>query len=149
MERGAEQLNLRVNGKPDASTTGDMATQLLLGHLPLFLKPDSQRALVIGLGSGITCGAVACHSTIQQLDTVEISPEVVSAAELFQTYNRNVLHDPRLRLVVEDAKTSLQLTAETYDVIISEPSNPWMAGVATVFSREFYQSCRAHLRTNG
>ena len=149
VEAGVEQLNLRINAKPDASTTGDMATQLLLGHVPMLLRPESERALVIGLGSGVTCGAVVCHPTLRHLDAVEILPEVVAAAGLFASRNDHVLEDRRLKLVVDDAKSFLQLSKETYDVIISEPSNPWMSGVAGVFSREFYQSCRSHLRPDG
>jgi spermidine synthase len=149
VEEGAEYLNLKINGKPDAGTAEDVSTQLLLGHVPMLLKPDARKALVIGLGSGMTCGAVACHPSIERLDAVEIQPEVVRAARLFAAHNGGVLDDPRLRLVVEDAKSFLQMTKVTYDVIISEPSNPWMAGVAGVFSREFYENCRERLQTNG
>jgi len=123
-EGDTEHLALKVNGKPDAGTKADVSTQLLLGHLPLLLRPDSQRALVIGLGSGMTCGAVLQHSPIQQVDAVEISPEVVEAARLFSAHNHDALNSPRLRVIVEDAKSFLAITGHAYDVIISEPSNP-------------------------
>src|SRR5262249_164866 len=77
------------------------------------------------------------------------SPEVVAAARLFATHNGQVLDDPRLKLAVDDAKSFLQLGGQSYDIIISEPSNPWMAGDADVFTQEFYQSCRGPLRTDG
>ncbi len=147
--KGQENLALRVNGKTDATTTGDMPTQLLLGHLPMLLHPESKRALVIGLGSGATCGAVALHPTIQRLDAVEISPDVARAARLFSPHNHAVLDDARFHLVVDDAKSYLQITTNCYDVIVSEPSNPWMAGVAGVFTREFYESCRERLQPGG
>lgn len=140
---------LKVNGKTDAGTGADMATQLLLGHLPMLLHPNATNALVIGLGGGVTAGAVAAYPSIRNLDVVEISPEVVQAAGFFEAHNRQVLRDPRLHLTIEDAKSFLLLTDRRYQVIISEPSNPWMAGVAGVFSLEFYQSCRAHLVPDG
>jgi len=144
-----DTLALRVNGKTDASTASDMPTQLLVGHIPLLLRPDSKRVLVIGLGSGITCGAAMNHPSVERLDAVEISPEVAKAARLFAAHNGKVLDNPRFRLVVDDAKSFLQMSDERYDVIISEPSNPWMAGVAGVFTREYYENCHARLQTNG
>lgn len=141
---------LSINGKPDAgSTIFDMYTQLLLGHVPMLLRPQSERVLVVGLASGMTCGAVAAHPSVKRLDVVEIASEVVLATRFFDEQNHQVLNDPRLHLHVEDAKTFLLLTPEIYDVIISEPSNPWMAGVAGIFTREFYESCRARLHPDG
>ena len=142
-------LALKVNGKADASTTDDMPTQVLIGHIPMLLRPDSKQVLVIGLGSGVTCGAIATHPKVNRLDVVEILPEVAQAARLFSAHNGKVLDDPRLKLHVEDAKSFLQTTTRTYDVIASEPSNPWMIGVAGVFSREFFTSCRDHLTEDG
>jgi spermidine synthase len=142
-------LFLKVNGKTDASSTGDMTTQLLLGHLPLLLRPSCTNALVVGLGCGATAGAVAAHSSIQRVDVVEIAPEVREAARLFDAHNRRVLDDPRVRVTIDDAKSFLLLSGTRYDTIISEPSNPWMVGVAGVFSLEFYQQCRAHLAPDG
>jgi spermidine synthase len=142
-------LFLKVNGKTDAGTARDMITQLLMGHLPMLLHPSAREVLVIGLGSGCTAGAVACHPSLQRLDVVEITPEVVEAAKLFEAHNCRVLQEPRLRLHIEDAKSFLQLSDRRYDAIISAPSNPWMAGVAGVFSLEFYQQCREHLAEGG
>ncbi len=144
-----EQLNLRVNGKPDASTSGDMATQLLLGHLPMILHEGASRALVVGLGSGITSGAMLLHPSLKKLETVEISPEVADAARLFSSWNHQVLSDSRMRLAIEDARSYLERGRARYDVIVSEPSNPWMSGVAGLFTQEFYQDCRSHLAPGG
>jgi spermidine synthase len=146
---GIEHLSLAVNGKPDASTGNDVTTQRLLGHIPMLLRPDSRQVLVVGLGSGMTCGAVLRHPTVEHLDAVEISPEVAEAARLFAAYNDNVLDHPKFHLAQEDAKTFLQLTRREYDVVVSEPSNPWMAGVAGVFSHEYYRSCRERLAPRG
>lgn len=146
---GKKHLTLKVNGKADASTGLDMSTQLLSGHIPMLLRPDSQQVLVVGLGSGMTCSAVARHPTIQSVDLVEISPEVVEGARHFRDYNDNVLENPKVRVVIEDAKSFLKITEKTYDVIVSEPSNPWMAGVSGVFSLEYYEDCRSRLKPDG
>lgn len=149
VDAARSNLVLKVNGKSDASTLGDMATQLLIGHLPLLLRPAAEEVLVVGLGSGVTAGAVLAHPTVRRVDVVEITPEVVEAARWFAPHNRGALDDPRLRLVIEDAKSFLRISDRQYDVIASEPSNPWVAGVAGVFTYEFYASCRARLRPGG
>ncbi|MDA1275454.1 MAG: fused MFS/spermidine synthase [Verrucomicrobia bacterium] len=148
-EQGRELIGLKVNGKPDASTQLDVITQRLIGHIPMFLRPESRQALVIGLGSGMTCASIARHPTIERIDVVEISPEVAEAARHFRDFNDSVLDNPRLNLAVEDAKSFLKLTDQQYDIVISEPSNPWMAGVAGVFSLEYYESCRERLKPGG
>jgi spermidine synthase len=144
-----EVMALKVNGKSEASTGLDVSTQLLIGHIPMLLRPQSRHALVVGLGSGMTAGAVARHSSIERLDVVEISPEVVEAAKSFVDHNDRVHENPRVHIVLDDAKSFLRTTTNRYDVVISEPSNPWMAGVAGVFTREYYESCRDRLQTNG
>ncbi|MCF7762684.1 MAG: fused MFS/spermidine synthase [Verrucomicrobia bacterium] len=144
-----ESIGLKVNGKPDASTELDVITQRLLGHIPMLLHPESRDTLVVGLGSGMTCASVARHPSVERVDVVEISPEVVEAARFFKDYNDAVLDNPKLHLTVEDAKSFLKLTQRSYDIIISEPSNPWMAGVAGVFSLEYYENCREKLKPGG
>lgn len=144
-----EVLALKVNGKSEASTGLDVSTQVLIGHIPMLLRPQSRHALVVGLGSGMTASAVARHPSIQRLDVVEISPDVVEAARFFAEHNDRVHENPRVRIVLDDAKSFLRTTTNRYDVLISEPSNPWMAGVAGVFTREYYESCRDRLQTNG
>jgi predicted membrane-bound spermidine synthase len=147
---GRRDLSLKVNGKSDASTGDDMSTQLLVGHLPVLLHPASTEALVVGVGSGVTVGALLRHSALKHVEVVEISPEVVVAArDHFAPFNHDALRDPRCHTSVEDAKTFLRTTESRYDLIITEPSNPWMAGVAAVFSREYYEDCRARLKPDG
>jgi predicted membrane-bound spermidine synthase/tetratricopeptide (TPR) repeat protein len=147
-EAGAEHIILKVNGKVDASTTGDLPTQILSGHLPLLLQPQAREVLVIGMGSGITAGSVLRHP-VGRVDLVEISPEVVEGSRFFSPFNHEPLRDPRLRLHVDDAKTLLRVAQTRYDVIISEPSNPWMAGTANLFSVEFYRDVRRRLSPEG
>ncbi|WP_242352486.1 MULTISPECIES: fused MFS/spermidine synthase [Anaeromyxobacter] len=147
--RTGEHLFLSVDGKTDASTNGlDMRTQLLLGHLPALLAPDASRALVIGLGSGITAGALAQYP-LRAIDVAELEPAVVDAARLFARENHDVLGDARLRVIAGDGRHILAAAAQPYDLIVSEPSNPWIAGVANLFTREFYRVAREHLSDDG
>ena len=112
------------------------------------MHPDPRRVCVIGLGSGVTLGAALTHP-IEQVDVIEISPEVVEASAFFVTENRDALRDPRTRLILGDGRSHLLLSQSRYDVIISEPSNPWMAGVASLFTREFFLAARARLAPGG
>lgn len=139
---------LFVNGKADASTGNDMPTQTLLAALPLVLKPATRDIMVIGIGSGVTCGT-AMLFPVRSVDAVELSPEVVDAAAYFAQVNHNVLSDPRLHLHIEDGKTFIQRTDKKYDLIISEPSNPWISGVGDLFSIEHLGDCRRALREGG
>src|SRR6266508_65170 len=148
VSKAGEHLFLRVNGKLDAGTAGDMPTQLMSGHLPLLLHADPKKVLVIGLGSGITAGAVARYP-IERLDVVEIEPAVVEASRFFGQLHGGVLEDPRVRTVIADGRNFLLTTPERYDVIISEPSNPWMSGLASLFSEEFFRLAGERLRPGG
>jgi spermidine synthase len=141
--------SLAIDGKVDASNGGDMLTQRLLGLLPILLHPAPREALVIGLGSGVTADAVLASGEVQHLDVVEISPEVVDASAYFERENRSILNNPRVRLLVGDGRSHLRLSNRQYDVIVSEPSNPWMAGIAALFTREFFEATRARLRSGG
>jgi spermidine synthase len=139
---------LRVNGKTDASNGVDMHMQLMLGHLPMLLHPDARSAMVVGLGSGVTVGAVAAHP-VTRVDVVEIEPAVVEAAAFFQRENRDALRDHRVHLAIGDARNVLLASDRRWDVIVSEPSNPWIGGVATLFSAEFYALARSRLAPGG
>ncbi len=144
-----ERLWLKVNGKTDASTMSDMSTQLHLGHLPMLLHPNPKRGLIIGLGSGCTANAVLKYD-IERLDIVEISEAVVEASRHFAPVIPSPMDDPRVHLHVTDAKEYLRLQPEgSWDFIISEPSNPWIAGIGNLFSEEFFHEARSHLRAGG
>lgn len=139
---------LAVDGKVDASNRGDMLTQKLVAHLPLLLHENPRDVAIVGLGSGVTVGAALSHP-ISRVDVVELSPQVVEASHFFDEENRHALQDPRTHLIVGDGRSHLLLSARQYDVIISEPSNPWIAGVAALFTREFFQMARARLAPHG
>ena len=145
--RTGDYLALRTNGKVDASNH-DVTTQLLLGHLAALAHPP-RRVLLVGFGSGMTASTFVGYPELERLDVVEIEPAVVAAAPLLAPLNRNVLLDPRVHVTFDDARNFLFTTREQYDLIVSEPSNPWIAGVATLFTREFYAAARGRLAPDG
>jgi spermidine synthase len=121
----------------------------MVGHLPLLVHPDPRDVLVIGLGTGVTAGSIARHG-IRRLDVVEIEPAVVEAAgQFFSEANGHVLLDPRTRTLIADGRNFLLTTPDRYDVLISEPSNPWISGLAALFSEEFFRLARTRLRPGG
>jgi len=141
-------LSLAIDGKVDASNRSDMLTQKIVAHLPLLLHGHPRTICIIGLGSGVTLGSALRHP-IERADVVELSPEVVDASRYFAEENRHALDDPRTRLIVGDGRSHLLLSSGQYDVIISEPSNPWIAGVASLFTREFFAVARERLAPGG
>jgi len=139
---------LKINGKTDASNgPGDVATQLLLGHLPFLLK-DAKRVGVIGWGSGMTVGAVLRHP-VDHVDAFEIEPAVIEASRFFEPLNGRPLDDERVELILGDARNQLQRGEKSYDVIISEPSNPWITGVSNLFTKDFFEIAAKRLEPDG
>ena len=141
-------LGLRLNGKTDASSRGDLCTQLLIGHVPMAANPGAKDVFILGLGSGITGGAILGHP-ITNLTIAENCEPIIRAAKYFEPWNRGVLTNALTKVVCEDARTFLKLSPQKYDVIITQPSNPWMAGVGSVFSREYYQLGASRLKEGG
>jgi spermidine synthase len=146
-KRGNAQF-LVISGKVDAGSREDMLTQILSGQIPLLLAKNPEDILVIGLASGVTLGAVAQHP-VKAIDVVEISYEVREAASLFSEVNHDVLKDERVDLIIQDGRNHLLLTDRLYDVIISAPSNPWMAGIGNLYTAEFFKLARERLRPGG
>jgi len=145
---GTVKYSLLNSGKPDASSHGDRSTQTLLAHVPLLFHPDPGNVMVLGLASGMTAGEVL-HYPVSRMDVLEINKQVLKACEIFRPWNNNCLNDPRSRIILQDGRNHLALTNETYDVIISEPSNPWMAGLANLYTLEFFQMVKNRLRDKG
>lgn len=147
--RGAGTLAVTVDGKTDATNAGDMDTQVLLGLLPALVHGSPREALVIGLASGVTSGALLAVPSVTRVETAEIEPAMIPAARIFSAWNGGVLDDPRVDLRITDGRNLLAMGRRSYDVIVSEPSNPWMAGVAALFTREAFQAARARLAPGG
>jgi spermidine synthase len=139
---------LKVNGKPEASTAGDMPTQILIGTLPLLVRQQTDDVLLIGLGSGVTLGSVE-QFPAKRITCVELEPAVVEASQHFQDVNNRPLDDPRLRMISNDGRNFIYTTSEKFDVIVSEPSNPWLTGVANLFTLEYFKRGAERLKEDG
>jgi spermidine synthase len=115
----------------------------------MLMHPNPQDVLVIGLGSGITVGSTAAHESAGRIDVLEISPEVVAASEFFTAEHGDVLSDPRVHLIVADARNFILSESQNYDVITSEPSNPWISGISNLFTQDFFELARGRLAPGG
>jgi predicted membrane-bound spermidine synthase len=151
--------SLQINGKTDASNLDDFPTEILLAGLPLLLHPDPKEVLVIGLGSGITAGAATRYDEVKRIDAVEIEAAVARGALQFARDHGDVLPDPgrrpphpghpKLRLLIQDARQHCAVTPSRYDVVISEPSNPWMSGPSHLFTLEHFRNLKRVLKDDG
>lgn len=154
---GLGTVNIRTNGKvdaaigmnPDGGSTDDEPTMVLLAAIPMSLNPQARTAANIGLGSGLTTTILLYNDSFQQVDTVEIEPAMVEGAKIFRPRVEAAFTDPRSKIHIDDAKTFFSMHNKKYDIIISEPSNPWVSGVAGLFSEEFYRLISNYLTENG
>jgi spermidine synthase len=159
-------ISLATNGKPDASLSphwfrscdstsvlvplnGDPATQTLSPLVTLAHAPWARTAAMIGQGSGMSSHLLLGHPNLKELVTLEIEPQMIAGSRLFYPANRRVFDDPRSRIVIDDAKSYFASEQRRYDLIISEPSNPWVSGVSGLFTTEFYSRIKGFLSENG
>ncbi len=140
--------SLAINGRTNASDSEDMPTQIMLGQIGVLLAPQLNKALVVGFATGVTVGSIL-QSPIQSVECVEIEPAAVTASHYFEHVNQHPLDDHRTHLIIDDARTYLRVNPDTYDLIVSEPSHPWVPGVANLFTREFFALGRGRLRDDG
>jgi spermidine synthase len=141
--------SLITNGKPDGDTHGDYGTMAMAALVPSLMLDAPERVFVVGFGTGITVGEFAAMDSVREVKVAEISPGVVEAAPLFDFANFGVSTHPKVEIIASDAYRSLMQTEGRYDVIASEPSNPWVTGVEMLFSREFLEAARARLSPGG
>src|SRR5882672_2227179 len=146
---GESGRSLRVSGKVDGSDRGDMDTQVMLGLAPAVARVGATSALVIGYGTGVTAHVLAAVPGVARVKVVELEPSVIQMDSFFVGVNGSVLARPAVRVVIDDARSAFQLDRERYDVIVSEPSNPWVAGVATLYTPEFFRIARDRLSDDG
>lgn len=146
---GSTGLAFAVNGKVDGHSRYDAGTQVMSGLLGALLHTAPKRVLVVGLGTGSTAGWLADVPGVERVDVVELEPAVAEVARRCAPVNRDALANPRLRVVFGDAREHLLTTRERYDLVVSEPSNPYRAGIASLFSREFYRAVVARLEDGG
>jgi spermidine synthase len=138
-----------VNGKTDGSARGDASTQVMLGLLGAMRHPQPRRALVIGLGTGSSAGWLGAIPSMEQVDVVELESLVLDVARASEAVNHDAMHNPKVRITIGDARETLLTTRDRYDVIASEPSNPYRAGIASLFTIEYYRAARARLTDDG
>ena len=156
VEKLGGERSLLTNGKVDGATdpvgtklTGDDTTMVMLGALGPIHHPEARTAAVIGLGTGTTSAVLLGSPKLERVDTIEIEPLMADAAQLFRPRNAAVFDDPRSRIVIDDARAHFSRTPARYDLIVSEPSNPWVSGVSGLFTTEFYGHVAAHLAPDG
>jgi predicted membrane-bound spermidine synthase len=148
---------IRTNGKVDASiernperkAAVDEATMILAAALPIAIKPNAELVANIGFGSGLTTHTLLASPKIKDLDSIEIERAMIEGAKLFEPRNSRAYADPRSHIHIEDAKTFFASAGKRYDIIVSEPSNPWVSGVSTLFSEEFYGHVKRYLKDDG
>src|SRR5690606_25387821 len=155
-----------TNGKPDASVVldrwpkdrdpelgpdiaGDEPNQFLVGLLPLMVRPDATHGALIGFGSGVTCHTMLASPVLERLDTIEIEPEMVRGSRFFMQVNHRAYEDERNHIWFDDAKAYFASAGTRYDFIISEPTNPWVSGVSSLFTVEFYRESKRYLKPGG
>jgi spermidine synthase len=138
-----------VNGKPDSSTFEDYPTMGLAALLSSLFAEQAERGFVVGYGTGVTVGELASLDSIHEVVVAEISAGVLHAAPLFDFANRGASYHPKVRLVRSDAYRALLRSKGGYDVIVSEPSNPWVTGIEMLYSREFLEAARGRLSEGG
>ncbi|MDB4968333.1 MAG: hypothetical protein JWN44_4022 [Myxococcales bacterium] len=156
VERWSKTVALKNNGKVDASNGDDMSTQIMVGLMPFTFwnaaHPDTTRkprAAVIGFGSGVTIGAVTQYP-IEHADVVELEPAVVTAgAKYFAPWNHQPEKNPRVKVIIGDGRNFLTQASDKYDVIVSEPSNPWITGVSNLFTVDYWRLARGRLADDG
>jgi spermidine synthase len=149
VRRDQNTLSMAINGRTNASdSVFDMPTQVMLGHLPVLIAPRINSGLIIGYATGITLGSML-ESPIQSVTCVELEPATVEASRYFEHVNKHPLEDPRTKLIIDDARSFLRVTPNRYDMIVSEPSHPWVPGVANLFTQEFFTLGRERLNDDG
>jgi spermidine synthase len=148
-EGRVHRRSIVVNGKSDGDTLSDYGTTAMLGVVPALFAERAEHAFVIGFGTGITAGELSQLAEMKSVTVAEISPGVIAAAPLFDFANYGASHDPKVKLVHGDAYRTLVRSERQYDVIVSEPSNPWVTGVEMLYSREFLTQARDRLTPRG
>jgi spermidine synthase len=146
---GAVQFH--VSGKVEASTESyDMRLQRMLGHLPALLHRNPKSVLIVGFGAGVTAGSFVVHPEVQRIAICEMEPIIPpTATRYFARQNYNVIHDPRTRIIYDDARHFVLTTPERFDIITSDPIHPWVKGSATLYSKEYFELVKRNLNHGG
>jgi spermidine synthase len=143
--------NFHVSGKVEASSEIlDMRLQRLLGHVSALMHPEPKSVLIVGFGAGVTAGSFVLHPSVTRIVICEIEPLVPQrVAPFFSTENNDVMNDPRVEVVYDDARHFILTTDEKFDVITSDPIHPWVKGAAALYTRDYFEHVKAHLNPGG
>lgn len=144
-----EDTSFIVNGKSDGAAVDDAPTQVMGGLVGAILHPNPRSALVVGLGTGSTAGWLGAVPSMERVNVVELEPVVLDVAKACTAVNHDVLHNPKVNIRIADAREVLLTSRDRYDIVFSEPSNPYRAGIASLFTREFYEAVSARLNRGG
>ena len=149
VRKDAETISMAINGRTNASdSVFDMPTQVMLAQVPMLVAPKLDNGLIIGFATGVSVGAML-QSPIKSVTCVELEPATIKGSHFFDHVNNQPLNDSRTKVIIDDARTYLRVTPNRYDVIVSEPSHPWVPGVANLFTQEFFQMGRERLSEQG
>jgi spermidine synthase len=142
-------ISLLINGKSQSDSIYDARQNLMLGHLSMLSHNRPKKVLLVGLGTGVTLGAIEQYPELEQVIVVELEPEIISAAKYFNHINNQALKDPRLKIVNGDGRNYLLISNQKFDVITSEPSHLWIKGMANLYTKEYFELAKKHLTENG
>ncbi len=147
---GSHSPYLKVNGKTDASLgLQDMAHQILTGLLPAALHPEPKKIALVGLGSGVTAATLVALDSVEIVRCAELEAAIVDVQSYFGPYTEHVLNHKKLDLEVNDGRTFILGAPEQFDLIVSQPSNPWIAGIGNLYTEDFYKACSERLTDGG
>jgi spermidine synthase len=143
--------NFHISGRVEASSEPqDMRLQRMLGHIPALFHAQPRSVLVVGCGAGVTAGSFLVHPDVERVVICEIEPLVPQqVAPWFAKENHNVVGDPRVEVVFDDARHFVLTTAEQFDIITSDPIHPWVKGSAALYTKEYFELCKRRLRPGG
>jgi spermidine synthase len=147
----AGQRQFFVSGKAEASTAPlDMRLERMMGHVPALIHPNPRSVLVVGFGAGVTAGSFVVYPDVEGIVICELEPKIPPAStKYFGAQNYDVLHDRRTRMVYDDARHYIFTTPDKFDVITTDPIHPWVKGTSTLYSKEYYELVKRHLKPGG
>jgi spermidine synthase len=140
-----------VSGKAEASSApADMRLERMMGHIPALLHPNPRSVLTVGFGAGVTAGSFVPYPDVQELVICELEPLIPPAStRFFGPENNSVMHDPRTKILYDDARHFIFTTRQKFDVITTDPIHPWVKGTSTLYSKEYYELVKSHLNRGG
>ena len=149
-ESGYGTQSISINAQPVATTyMPDMRALQMLGHLPVLLHPDPKQVLLIGLGAGVSSGIIGTYPGVEQVTVVELNDEVPGGTEQFKQWNHDVIHNPKVKIIINDGANYVKATRKKYDFISSDPIHPFIAGNGTLYSADHWEICRERLNEGG